>query len=45
MARGESKREIVERAMSGEVGPEVPASFLQNHGNVGWFLDNDAAGS
>ncbi len=45
MARGASKREIVLRAMSGEVGPEVPASFLQNHGNVGWFLDNDAAGS
>lgn len=43
MARGESKREIVRRAMSGEVGPEVPASFLQNHVNVGWFLDHDAA--
>ncbi|MFT6181636.1 MAG: glucosamine-6-phosphate deaminase [Akkermansiaceae bacterium] len=45
MARGAAKREIVLRAMSGEVGPEVPASFLQNHGNVGWFLDHDAAGS
>lgn len=45
MARGEAKREIVRRAMSGEVGSDVPASFLQNHGNVGWFLDNDAAGS
>lgn len=44
-ARGNSKREIVHRAMAGEVGPEVPASFLQNHGNVGWFLDHDAAGS
>lgn len=45
MARGASKREIVHRAMAGEVGPEVPASFLQNHPNVGWFLDEDAAGS
>ena len=45
MACGASKREIVHRAMSGEVGPEVPASFLQNHENVGWFLDADAAGS
>lgn len=45
MARGASKREIVHRAMSGEVGPGVPASFLQNHENVGWFLDHDAAGS
>ena len=43
MARGASKREVVRRAMSGEVGPEVPASFLQNHTNVGWFLDHDAA--
>jgi glucosamine-6-phosphate deaminase len=45
MACGASKREIVHRAMAGEVGPEVPASFLQNHGNVGWFLDYDAARS
>jgi glucosamine-6-phosphate deaminase len=45
MARGASKGGIVHRAMSGEVGSEVPASFLQNHGNVGWFLDNDAAES
>lgn len=45
MARGASKREIVHRAMAGEVGPELPASFLQNHPNVGWFLDEDAAGS
>ncbi len=45
MARGSSKRDIVKQAMSGEVGPEVPASFLQNHRNVGWFLDSDAARS
>jgi glucosamine-6-phosphate deaminase len=45
MARGASKKEIVHRAICGEVGPEVPASFLQNHINVGWFLDGDAAGS
>jgi glucosamine-6-phosphate deaminase len=45
MARGASKKEIVHRAMAGEVGPDVPASFLQKHENVGWFLDDDAAGS
>ena len=45
VARGASKKEIVHRAICGEVGPEVPASFLQNHINVGWFLDGDAAGS
>ena len=45
MARGASKKEIVHLAISGEVGPDVPASFLQNHKNVGWFLDGDAAGS
>ena len=44
MARGALKREIVDRALSGEVGPDVPASFLQHHENVGWFLDDDAAG-
>lgn len=44
MARGASKRGIVHRAMSGEVGSDVPASFLQKHENVGWFLDVDAAG-
>jgi glucosamine-6-phosphate deaminase len=44
MARGASKAEIVRRAMAGEVSPEVPASFLQNHQNVGWFLDEEAAG-
>jgi glucosamine-6-phosphate deaminase len=45
MARGASKKEIVHRAMAGEVGSDVPASFLQKHENVGWFLDDDAAGS
>ena len=45
MARGASKKDIVHRAMAGEVGPDVPASFLQKHENVGWFLDDDAAGS
>ena len=45
LARGASKRAIVRRAMSGEVGPEVPASFLQNHPKAGWFLDEEAAGS
>lgn len=45
MARGVSKTDIVKRAMSGQVEPEVPASFLQNHQNVGWFLDEEAAGS
>ncbi len=45
MARGVAKQKIVYRAMAGEVGSEVPASFLQEHGNVGWFLDYDAARS
>ena len=45
MARGHSKRGIVKRAMTGEVSAEVPASFLQNHQNAGWFLDEEAADS
>ena len=39
MAWGANKAEIVERALCGPVGPEVPASYLQDHGNVRIVLD------
>ena len=42
MAWGDRKTEIVERALCGEVGPDVPASFLQDHGNVRIVLDRDS---
>ncbi len=44
MARGEGKQEIVKRSMEGEMSADVPASFLQKHENMGWFLDEGAAG-
>jgi glucosamine-6-phosphate deaminase len=42
MAWGDRKAEIVERALGGEIGPDVPASFLQDHGNVRVVLDRDS---
>ncbi len=45
IAWGESKREIVKQAISGKVTSELPATFLQDHGNVKWYLDHAAAGS
>ena len=42
MAWGDRKAEIVERALCGDVGPEVPASYLQEHGNVRIVLDRDS---
>lgn len=34
LANGEAKKEIIERAVQGEVTPNVPASILQNHENL-----------
>ena len=44
IARGAGKKEIVVEALTGDVGPHVPASYLRGHQNVGWFLDYAAAG-
>ncbi|MDC0305362.1 6-phosphogluconolactonase, partial [bacterium] len=44
IARGTGKKEIVVEALTGDVGPHVPASYLRGHQNVGWFLDHAAAG-
>ena len=44
IARGTGKKEIVVEALTGDVGPRVPASYLRGHQNVGWFLDHAAAG-
>jgi glucosamine-6-phosphate deaminase len=45
IAWGESKHDIVREAMSGPVTSALPASFLQDHRNVKWYLDCAAAGS
>lgn len=43
IASGEDKAEIVARAFSGEVTPEVPASILQFHPNAVAIIDEEAA--
>jgi glucosamine-6-phosphate isomerase len=43
-ANGEKKKDIVARALEGEVTNEVPASILQTHPNAHVFLDEAAAG-
>ena len=45
MAWGQHKAEIVRIAMEGEVSPQVPASFLQEHDNSLFVLDQAAAGA
>jgi|TARA_Y100001963_G_scaffold58220_1_gene81493 glucosamine-6-phosphate deaminase len=37
VAKGEHKKEILEKAIYGEITPEVPASFLQEHPNIKVF--------
>jgi glucosamine-6-phosphate deaminase len=43
MAWGRSKADIVREAVHGPVTPDVTASFLQDHPNTTFVLDNDAA--
>lgn len=43
VAFGESKAEVVARALQGPIGPAVPASFLRGHPRVVAWLDAAAA--
>ena len=43
LAGGESKADIIARAVSGKITPEVPASILQLHQDVTIIVDKDAA--
>ncbi|SEG32677.1 glucosamine-6-phosphate deaminase [Flavobacterium urumqiense] len=43
MAWGQNKSEIVKRTIQGEISSEVPATFLQNHNNSTFVLDQFAA--
>lgn len=43
MAYGESKAEIVARALQGEIGNDVPATVLQRHQGLTVLLDKKAA--
>ncbi len=44
LAFGEHKAPIIKRAVEGEVSLQVAASFLQNHPNATFFLDEAASG-
>ena len=44
MAWGKKKAKIVQAAVEGSVTSEVTASFLQNHDNATFVLDEDAGG-
>ena len=43
MAWGHKKAEMVKRTIEGEISSEVPASYLQNHSNTTFVLDEEAA--
>ncbi len=43
LAFGEGKASIVARAVESEVAPAIPATFLQHHEDVEFFLDSAAA--
>ena len=43
MALGEKKAFVIRKALEGEPTPNVPASFLQNHMNAAFILDEAAS--
>lgn len=43
MAWGQNKAEIIKGTIEGEMSPEVPATYLQEHPNTTFVLDREAA--
>ncbi|WP_281324110.1 glucosamine-6-phosphate deaminase [Flavobacterium sp. IMCC34518] len=43
MAWGQNKASIIKRTIQGDISSEVPATFLQNHTNTTFVLDEGAA--
>jgi glucosamine-6-phosphate deaminase len=43
MAWGQNKASIIKRTIQGEISSEIPATFLQNHDNSTFVLDQSAA--
>nr|WP_297306864.1 glucosamine-6-phosphate deaminase [uncultured Flavobacterium sp.] len=43
LAFSEKKAEIIQKVIEGEITKEVPGSYLQNHPNVTFILDKEAA--
>lgn len=44
LANGAAKAEIIKRAVTGEIGNDVPASLLRRHPNCSFIFDASAAG-
>jgi glucosamine-6-phosphate deaminase len=44
LAFGAKKRDVLDRALRGPIGPELPATFLREHRDVRWIVDSAAAG-
>ena len=43
MAWGENKADIIKRTVEGEMSDDVPATYLQAHGNCSFVIDRAAA--
>jgi glucosamine-6-phosphate deaminase len=43
LALGEQKAGVVRKAIEGRPSADIPASWLQSHGNVTWLIDRAAA--
>ncbi len=43
MAWGEEKAQVVQRVIEGEINPQLPASYLQEHDNIEVVIDESAA--
>jgi glucosamine-6-phosphate deaminase len=43
LAWGQNKADIIKRTIQGDVSSEIPATFLQNHANVTFVLDQSSA--
>lgn len=43
LAWGQNKAEVIKRTIQGNVSSDVPATFLQNHNNTTFVLDQSAA--
>lgn len=43
LAWGQNKAEVVKATIEGEISPEVPATYLQEHGNATFVMDKEAA--
>ncbi|MDD5151205.1 MAG: glucosamine-6-phosphate deaminase [Flavobacterium sp.] len=43
MAWGQNKASVIKRTIQGDISSEIPATFLQNHNNATFVLDEGAA--